>query len=331
MHRPASTILTLVFISQFVIGCLGVPATPTVAAPTPTVRQPTATSTFTETPNPTPTTIPLVPDFAHIVIIIFENREYGTVIGSPLMPYFNMVADSFTLLDQYYAVTHPSLPNYLALIGGDTFGITDDCDFSDCFIGAPSLPDLIEGSGRTWKTYQDDMPEPCFKGNTIRYVRKHNPFIFFDSIRQNLDRCQADIVPLTQMGDDILANDLPNFIFITPDICYSAHDCNIDLADGWLKDQIDLIHPALDATGEPYLIVITWDEGQGTHSCCGIPEPGGGRIATVLISPQVRPNFKDSTPYTHYSLLKTISEAWRLPYLGHAADPETALILAPWK
>jgi len=304
-----------------------VPPSPT-SLPSPTL---TSTPSFTETPLPTITPQPLVPNFSHIVLIIFENKEYGSVVNNHLMPYFNLLANSFTLLNQHYATTHPSLPNYISLIGGDTFGITDDCEFSDCYIDAPSLLDLIEASGRTWKTYQDDMPEPCFTGDTIRYVRKHNPFIFFDPIRTNTERCQQSIVPLTYLDDDIAANAIPNFVFITPDICYSAHDCTLDLADGWLKDQVEKLYPPLDATGEPYLIIVTWDEGQGDHSCYGLPELAGGRIATLLISPQVKSNFLDTTPYSHYSILKTISAAWGLPYLGHAADAETNLIVEPWK
>ena len=305
---------------------------PTVFSPTlPPAAVPSETPAPTSTIVPTSTLLPLVPNFSHIVIIIFENKEFSTVIGNSDMVYFNLLANSYTLLSQHYAVTHPSLPNYLSLIGGDTFGITDDCDFKDCYINARSLPDLIEKSGRTWKAYQDDMPEPCFLGNTLRYVRKHDPFIFFDPIRLDTERCQRSVVPLTQMDIDIAANDLPNFIFITPNICYSAHDCSLNLADGFLKEQIDKLFPALELTREPYLIILTWDEGQGDHSCCGLPDPAGGRIATVLISPQVKENFQDDTPYSHYSILKTISEAWGLPYLGHAADAETPLITAPWK
>ena len=94
---------------------------------------------------------------------------------------------------------------------------------------------------------------------------------------------------------------------------------------------MDKLVPALDATDEPYLVILTWDEGQGNHSCCGLPESAGGRIATILISPQVKIAFQDATPYTHYSLLKTIAEAWGLPYLGHAADEENVIITVPWK
>ena len=310
---------------------------PALTEPAPTSFPPTSgpQPVFTETsilPTPlesTPTPPPLVPNFTHIVIIIFENKEFGSVIGNGKMAYFNLLASSYTLLTQHYATTHPSLPNYISLISGDTFGITSNCE--DCFINFLSLPDLIEKSGRTWKTYQDDMPEPCFVGSTLRYVQKHNPFIYFDSIRLDAERCARSVVPLTQLDDDIAVSDLPNFIFITPDICYSAHDCALELADGWLQDQMDNLYPALEATGEPYLIILTWDEGQGNHSCCGLPELAGGRVATVFISPQVKENFQDNTPYSHYSILKTIAEAWGLPYLGHAADDETTLITAPWK
>ncbi len=325
----------IIIASFFVSACQ--PAL-TESAPTQTLPTlpPPAISTSTTAPTPTVAPIstpqPLVPNFSHIVIIIFENREFGMVVGNPEMVYFNLLADSYTLLTQHYATTHPSLPNYISLIGGDTFGIDDNCaDFDDCYIDSPSLPDLIEASGRTWKTYQDDMPEPCFEDETLRYVRKHNPFIFFDPIRLDKERCQRSIVPLTQMDIDLAANDLPNFIFITPDICYSAHDCALNLADEFLKQQMDKLYPALEATGEPYLIILTWDEGQGDHSCCGLPESAGGRIATVLISPQVRENYLDSTQYSHYSILKTISESWGLSQLGHAADAETALITIPWK
>jgi len=305
---------------------------PVAPQPLPSSSPATATqavSTSTQTLAPTPIPLPLVPNFSHIVFIIFENKEFDSVIGNSKMPYFNLLAGTYTLLTQHYATTHPSLPNYISLIGGDTFGITGDCE--DCFINAPSLPDLIEQSGRTWKTYQDDMPEPCFVGSTLRYAQKHNPFIYFDPIRLDAERCVRSVVPLTELDTDIAANDLPNFIFITPDICYSAHDCSLDLADGWLKEQMDKLYTALESSGEPFLIILTWDEGQGDHSCCGLPESAGGRVATVFISPQVKQKFEDATPYSHYSILKTISEAWGLSQLGHTADAETSLITAPWK
>ena len=298
--------------------------------PLPTVPTLTGSPAVTLAPSLEPTSTPeaLVPNFDHIVIIIFENKEFGTVIGNARMPIFNKLANDYTLLTQFYAVTHPSLPNYLAIIGGDTFGIDTNC--TSCFVNSASLPDLIEASGRTWKTYQEDMPEPCFVGSTADYAQKHNPFIYFDPIRLDAARCERSIVPLTALQMDIAADALPNFIFITPNACNSAHDCSLDIADQWLANMMTQLVPALDRDSSNYLIVLTWDEGQGNHSCCGLPEKAGGRIAVVLVSPRVKNNFQDPTPYTHYSLLKTIANAWGLQYLGHASEENHKSILAPF-
>jgi len=286
-------------------------------------------STNTASVNQTPVLSQQVPQFEHIVLILFENKKYESVIGNSSMPVYNHLAQENTVLTQYYAVGHPSLPNYLALIGGDTFKIKNDC--IDCFINAPSLPDLIETSGRTWKTYQENMPQPCYLGNKDDYAQKHNPFVYFDPIRMDQERCERSVVPLTDLSADILAGALPNFIFISPNLCNDAHDCSLDVADAWLGNLLDTLIPALEASTQPYLIVPLFDEGHGDGSCCGLPEDAGGRIPIVLVSPSVKSGFQDDTPYTHYSLLKTIAEAWGLNFLGHAADESNVLITAPWK
>ena len=135
-------------------------ASPTPHVPPPSPTQVPASAPTTEPPpSPTETATAtaspsaLVPDFRHVVTVVFENKEYGTVIGNPEMPYFNELAESYTLLTQHYAVAHPSLPNYLALIGGDTFGVTFDC--TKCIFDAVTLPDLIDASGATIFTASD--------------------------------------------------------------------------------------------------------------------------------------------------------------------------------
>ena len=322
----------LVLLTSFCIGaCTSLPQTePSTITPHPLIPSPVPTFVPTITLTPVPTPIPLIPDFKHIIMVVFENKEFGTVVNNSQMPYFNQLAKSYTLLTQLYAETHPSLPNYLAMIAGDTFGVTFDC--TKCFRDAITLPDLIERSGLTWKTYQEDMPIPCYPEADIgNYAIKHNPFAYFKSIRLDPARCTRSIVPFTQLSTDLAQGSLPNFVFITPNLCNDAHDCPVNIADGWLKNLMTDLQPALDAEGKPYLIILTWDEGQGNHSCCGLGSEAGGRIATILISPQVKNGYEDATPYTHYSLLKTISNAWHLSYLGHAADADTALIIAPWK
>ncbi len=308
--------------------------TPLSVTSTPALTQvPSKTSTLA----PSPTIHPLVPNFKHIIVFFFENHEYGSVIGNRAMPNYNQYADENAILTQYYAITHPSLPNYLAVFGGDTFGVTSDC--SKCFVSAANLVDQIEASGHTWRAYFQDMPHPCYLGDTITYVQKHNPFIYFDDIRQDAARCNQSIVPLSQLDTDIATGALPDFVYIMPNSCvstdddFSNPDCTLSLADGWLGGVMAELLPYLNqrASEEPYLIVLTWDEGQGNHSCCGLPTDAGGRVPTILISPLVKSGFQDDTPYTHYSLLKTIEAAWGFPFLSHAADPQNVLITAPWK
>ncbi len=270
-----------------------------------------------------------IPVFDHIVLIVFENHGFDSVIGNTQMPTFNALASKYVLLTQYHAVRHPSLPNYIALMSGDTFGITKDC--TDCFLPQTNLADRIEASGRTWKTYQEDMPSPCFLGNAEPYFQKHNPFLYFDDIRTNSDRCNRSIVPLTQLDADLAANQLPNFSFIMPNICNSGHDCDGSMSDKWLAPMIAKLQSA-PALQKNSLIIVTFDESEGQNdSCCGLPKSAGGRVATILISPEAKAGFQDATPYSHYSLLKTILGAWSLPDLGNTAMGETQPILEPWK
>jgi phospholipase C len=271
----------------------------------------------------------LVPNFEHIIVIVLENKDYTMVAGSSRMPHLNQLAKENVLLENYFAVTHPSLPNYIAMISGDTQDITKNCN--DCFVDQPNLADFIEESGRTWKTYQEDMPSECFLGDSKPYYQKHNPFIYFDSIRLDPVRCADSIVPLTQLDQDLSANQLPNYSFIMPNICNSAHDCSRKIADQWVADMVSKIQSS-PALGENYLIVITFDEASDDRheSCCGMDSKAGGKIFTVFISPQAKAGFTDDTPYSHYSLLKTILTAWELPELGNTRLPETNVIIAPW-
>lgn len=270
-----------------------------------------------------------IPTFDHVIMLVFENRNYQDVIGNGNLPTFNQLATANVLLTQYYAVTHPSLPNYLALISGDTFGITSDC--IDCFLNQISLPDLIEASGRTWKTYQEDLPSPCFTGNQGNYAQKHDPFIYFDPIRNLPSRCKNSIVPLRMLDGDLTNNKLPELAFIMPNLCNSGHDCNLKVADQWVKTMVDKLQ-ASPALGQKYLIFIVFDESSSDNaSCCGLPDKAGGKVPAIILSPQAKNGFQDATAFSHYSFLKTILISWRLPRIGSTANPKTQAITAPWK
>jgi hypothetical protein len=310
----------IIILTMYLTGCVTFPSQTipiTAAIPTPGL---------TSTPSPEEAKIPL---FDHILVILFENRDFQQVIGNRELPAFNQLASQNVLLTQYYAVTHPSLPNYIALIGGDTFGISSDC--TNCFINQTSLPDLIEGSGRTWKTYQEGLPSPCFVGNSGEYAQKHDPFIYFDPIRNSPDRCKNDIVSLKDLNRDLAANQLPNYAFVMPNLCHSGHDCSLTVGDRWLSQVIQELQTS-QALGQSYLIFITFDESSSDDSsCCGLPAEAGGRVPAILISPQAKSGYKDETPLSHYSLLKTILSSWKLPELGFTAQSTTQAITAPWK
>ena len=271
-----------------------------------------------------------VPRFSHVLVIVIENKEFPQVVGNPAMPNFNRWAGQYALLTRYHGVTHPSLPNYLALIGGDFFGVQDDC--TDCRVDGPSLPELLEATGRTWKAYLEGLPKPGFIGaSSGRYRKKHNPFVYFNRLLKDAAGLKRNIVPLDALKADLEQGRLPDFAFIMPDMCSSSHDCSLDITDAWLGKTVGAIlgSPAFDAST---LLVLTFDEGTTNLGCCGSPPTaGGGRIATVLVSPLVTPGYQDPTPYSHYSLLKTILAAWDLQLIGHTADPAVSLILEPWQ
>ncbi len=302
-------------------------ASPTLQANTAQPAHPTSPAS-----NPQPgSTVSTgkVPLFSHVIVIILENHEISDIIGNGSMPNLNKLAQQYASLTNYYAVSHPSLPNYIAMTSGDTQGITSDC--TSCFVNQTNLMDLIEKSGRTWKAYMEDMPAACALGTKSKYAQKHNPFVYYDDIRTNSARCQQNDVPFSQFASDLNNNQLPAYAWITPNLCNDAHSCPVATADQWLGPLVDnILHSA--SFDQNSLLVIAFDEGTTNLGCCGLSSSAGGKIATLLISKLVKPGFQDDTPYTHYSLLKTIETSWGLqPLLGHAADAETTLISAPWK
>src|SRR5712691_4168284 len=124
---------------------------------------------------------PPVPRFEHVVVIVFENKEASSVLGSSDAPTFNRMAQRYATLTRYYGVTHPSLPNYLALVSGSTQGITSDC--TSCRASGASLADTISSAGRTWKLYAEGLPRPGFTGAfSGRYAKKHDPLVYFRTV-----------------------------------------------------------------------------------------------------------------------------------------------------
>lgn len=259
-----------------------------------------------------------LPSFSHIFVIVMENAEYDGIIGNRDAPYINSLVGTYGLATQYYAITHPSLPNYLALTGGDTFGVSSDC--TDCFVSAPNLVDALEAGHKTWRAYMESMPSPCFLGDAYPYMQKHDPFIYFNDVRNNPTRC-GNIVPLAGLAGDLSGGTVPDFVWITPNMCHDMHDCSVATGDTWLSQEVPLIL-ASSAWKQGGALFITWDEGASLDGCCSYAS--GGRVATLVISSRGKSRFQSATPHDHYSLLRTIADAWHLTEPGRAADPATA-------
>ena len=297
----------------------------------PAQMPPTPTSNPNAAPSASiPQTGGKIPNFDHIILTVLENEDYSAVIGNTQMPQLNALAKKYVTLSNYFAVAHPSLPNYIALMSGDTQNITSDC--TKCFISsAPNLADLIEASGRTWKTYEEDMPSACFVGDKKLYAQKHDPLIYFDSVRLNPARCSQNIVPLPQLDSDLAANKLPNFSFVMANLCNSGHDCTPAVADAWIGSLVSKL-TASPAVGKNSLIIVVYDEGaEGSKtSCCGLLGKGGGQVAALFISPLAKPGFSDNTAYDHYSVTKTILSAWNLPALGNTRNAAVLPVAAPF-
>jgi phosphatidylinositol-3-phosphatase len=244
----------------------------------------------------------------HVAVIVMENKEYGDVIGTPSTPYINQLARTYGLATSAYAITHPSLPNYLALTGGSTFGISSDC--TDCSVPGAGLAGQLEAHGIGWKAYMEDLPHPCFSGSGAgAYAKKHDPFLYY----RGLNQCPP-VVPLTQLSRDERLRALPTFIWITPNLCHDMHDCPTATGDRFLSR---LVPPLLRALGRGGLLFLTWDEGSSDNGCCHLAS--GGHIATIVAGPGARRGVRLHTPVDHYSLLQTVEDLMDLPRLGGAA------------
>jgi hypothetical protein len=248
----------------------------------------------------------------HVAVIVMENEEYGSIIGSPATPYINALARRYALARSSYAISHPSLPNYLALTGGSTFAITSDC--TDCTVKGTSIVDQLAGARISWKAYMEGLPHPCFTGaGAGEYAKKHDPFVYYTRVTGNPARC-ARVMPLTALSADEHSGALPSFIWITPNLCHDMHDCSPSTGDHFLAS---LLPPLLRSLGPRGLLFLTWDEGSSDDGCCRLAS--GGHIATIVAGGGARRGARLGTPVDHYSVLQTIEDVLGLPRLRGAA------------
>lgn len=248
----------------------------------------------------------------HVVVIVEENKPATHIIGSPDAPFINQLAARGALATNYSAITNPSLPNYLALTSGTTAGISTDCLPSSCTARVPSIAGKIEQAGRTWKMYAESMPAPCTDHNIDPYAVRHNPFLYYPEVTDDATYCAAHDVPFSRLASDLAqASTLPDFAFISPDLCHDMHNCSVTTGDDWLAAEVPKILASPAFTDQNSLLVITWDEG----------ETGDNTIATIFAGPAAKASYSTDTAFTHYSLLHTIESDWGIrPLTDHDAN-----------
>jgi phosphatidylinositol-3-phosphatase len=262
-----------------------------------------------------------VPPYKHIFVIIDENKNYATILNPVVAPNFSELAKTYGNATNFFAETHPSEPNYIALVSGETFGVTDDGYHT---FDAPNLAQQLTKAEVTWKGYYESIPSPGSEdARGGLYAFKHSGFMNFASVRNDPDRALY-IVGFDQLDSDLASGLLPSFALIVPNLCNDMHGApscadEADLirrGDAVIGDLVRKIQ-ATDAwkSADNVAIVITFDESENKT------EPGGGHIPTIVITNHGPRHKSDDTLYTHYSLLRTIEDALGIrQYLGRAAQ-----------
>ncbi|KAJ5209204.1 Phosphoesterase [Penicillium cf. viridicatum] len=249
--------------------------------------------------------------FDRFVNIWLENTDYETAASDENL---SKLAKEGILLTNYFAVTHPSEPNYCASAGGDTFGMDSD-DFLQIPANVSTIADLFDTKHIAWGEYQEDMPYAGYQGMRYplsgpnQYVRKHNPLVLYDSVTDDAVR-PRQIKNFTTFYEDLEHHSLPQHMFITPNMTNDAHDTDITVAGDWVAR---FLPPLLknEHFNKDSLVLLTFDEG-GNYS-----HPN--RVFSFLVGGAIPEHLKgttDDTFYTHYSIIASLSANWGLPSLG---------------
>ncbi|KAJ4180371.1 hypothetical protein NW755_011865 [Fusarium falciforme] len=258
--------------------------------------------------------------FDRIAIIYFENENYDKAFGDPNFAWFRSKGIT---LSNYFGVTHPSEPNYMAAIAGDYFGMQND-DFNRNPRNVSTVIDLLEHRGISWGLYQEDLPYSGFEGfswvnhknGANDYVRKHNPAVLHDSIAFSEKRLsQIKNVSLVDTSrslfhKDLKENKLPQWMFITPNMTSDGHDTSVTVAGNWCRKFLEPLlkdKHFMDNT----LVLITWDENE-TYA-------NQNHILGILLGDAVPKHLVGTTDnnfYNHYSEISTVQANWNLPTLG---------------
>jgi phosphatidylinositol-3-phosphatase len=258
----------------------------------------------------------------HVIWIWMENKPYNAIIGSPSAPFENELAGACGLATNYQAITHPSLPNYIAATSGGTQGVVDNDPPASHPLDVPSIFSQVEAQGKTWRSYQENAPSNCALVSSGLYAVKHDPAAYYTGIRGD---CASWDVPMgTTAGGNFLSEltngTLPAFSFVTPDLCNGTHDCPVQTGDAWLAAWIAKIVASPTYLAGRTVVFLTWDEDDGTAA---------DHIPMIVVNPSTPAGTRSSASFNHYSLLKTTEQLLGVTtFLGHAGDAGTSSMLS---
>jgi phosphatidylinositol-3-phosphatase len=270
-------------------------------AGTPSSRPSTASSSAVIRVGPAPISPSRVRHIrpSHVVVVVEENHAAAGVLGRSDAPYLNSLVASGMSLTNFFAITHPSEPNYLALLSGSTQHLTDDsCPHR---YSTPSLVGQLRAAGLTFAGYAEGLPQTGFTGCTAgRYVRRHAPWTNFADAPAAISR------PLTALPRDFAQ--LPTVSFVIPNLDHDMHDGTVAQADTWLRQNLGAY--ARWARSHNSLLIVTWDEDDHNAK---------NHIPTIISGAGVRTGRND----VHgdlYRLLRTLEWFYNLVPLGEAAQ-----------
>lgn len=247
--------------------------------------------------KPSQSSVP--PSSKHVFLIMMENKTFDEALQGN---YTASLASKHALATNYHAITHPSLPNYLALTSGSTWGIK-----SDNYQALPSDEDVgseLTSAGIPWRAYMENMTNGCLDSSEP-YKLGHNPFAFYGG------QCPSNVVPLSQLDADLSGN-TPNFVWITPNVCHDEHNCSVSAGDQWLGEIVPKIMDSA-AWQDDGVLFVTWDEDDQAS--------GSNRVPLIMVAPALKERQTDIY-YDHYSLLATIEDRLGVPRLREAVKAQ---------
>jgi len=264
------------------------------------------------------------PNATKVVLVVLENTNPENAINQTFL---RSLAASGAYLSNYYAIAHPSQPNYIALLSGSTEGVDGDnpTTLKRAFLGEKGQKRKNEQE-LDWKVYAEGYvrgDDACnlrekivteVDGKPVTYVRRHVPQLSFESVQKDSDFCRDHITGFEDFLVAAKTHKLPSFSLVIPSLETDAHDGPLPDADAWLKENLGglLKDTQFQRDG---LLIVTFDEND--TKWWRYSEDTDNRVFTVLWGADVKQGHVESALYTHYDLLRTLEEIFAIEPMAY--------------